>query len=120
MRPAALLFRVLLALAFLVQGLPTAMAAHGEAVPAAMTDAAGGCHEHAAPADDAPAPAPVAADCCGDGDCSCACAVPPLVFTIDTQAPLAIAPALAPRTKATAGHHAPALPHRLRPPIARA
>ena len=138
MSPLAVLLRVLLCLALILNGsVPVAHAAmvrpQAEA-PAAMdhastsvmTDAgrAGGCHD-AAPADHAPpaeAPAPASDDdggCCGDdGDCRSACAqhcaasIPTVAF-LDLGPPSAAGPL--PMTVATLPD--PRLRDRIRPPI---
>jgi hypothetical protein len=138
MSPLAVLLRVLLCIALILNGsVPVVHAAmagapthatsdmdHASAI--AMNDAgAGGCHD-AAPADHAPpaeSPAPVSDDdpgCCGDdGDCRstcaqhCAVSIPGVAF-LD----LSLLPAMGPLPMAVAPQSDPRLRDRIRPPIA--
>jgi hypothetical protein len=135
MSPLAVLLRVLLCIALILNGaVPVVHAAmapmqsdatsamdHASAI--AMNDAgAGGCHD-AAPADHAPPPAPVSDDdagCCGDdGDCRstcaqhCAVSIPGVAF-LDLSLP----PAMGPLPMTVAPHPDPRLRDRIRPPIA--
>jgi hypothetical protein len=140
MSPLALLLRVLLCIALILNGsVPVAHAAmapmQSDATSAmdhasldqssaiAMNDAgAGGCHD-AAPADHAPPPVPVSDDdtgCCDDdGDCRstcaqhCAVSIPGVAF-LDLSLP----PAMGPLPMTVAPHPAPRLRDRIRPPIA--
>jgi hypothetical protein len=135
MSPLAVLLRVLLSIALILNGsVPVVHAAmapmqsdatsdmdHASAI--AKNDAgAGGCHD-AAPADHAPPPAPVSDDdagCCGDdGDCRstcaqhCAVSIPGVAF-LDLSLP----PATGPLPMTVAPHPDPRLRDRIRPPIA--
>jgi hypothetical protein len=140
MSPLALLLRVLLCIALILNGsVPVAHAAMApmqsdatsamdhasmdQASAIAMNDAgAGGCHD-AAPADHAPPPVPVSDDdtgCCDDdGDCRstcaqhCAVSIPGVAF-LDLSLP----PAMGPLPMTVAPHPAPRLRDRIRPPIA--
>jgi hypothetical protein len=140
MSPLALLLRVLLCIALILNGsVPVAHAAMApmqsdatsamdhasmdQASAIAMNDAGvGGCHD-AAPADHAPPPVPVSDDdtgCCDDdGDCRstcaqhCAVSIPGVAF-LDLSLP----PAMGPLPMTVAPHPAPRLRDRIRPPIA--
>jgi hypothetical protein len=141
MSPLAVLLRVLLSLALVLNGsVPVAHAAMaqppahatsamehasmGHASAIAMNDAgAGGCHD-AAPADHAPPSAPVSDDddggCCDeDGDCRstcaqhCAVSIPGVAFL-----GLSLPPATGPLPMMVAPHPDPHLRDRIRPPIA--
>lgn len=139
MSPLAVLLRVLLCLALVLNGsVPVVHAAMAEApahamptpghasMPGAMDDAqAGGCHD-AAPADHDPlaeSPAPASGDdggCCGDdGDCRstcaqhCAVSIPGVAFLY-----LALAPTAGPLPMTVAAQPDPHLRDRIRPPIA--
>ena len=121
MTPSALLLRVLLILALVVNGIGSAVAAaHAHAdladrhlAQAPAIDDGAPCHEQA------PAPASDRADpgnCCDGGQCACtSAAAAALVFGADI-ATSAMATAVAPH-RLSVGHHAPALAHPIRPPI---
>jgi hypothetical protein len=145
MSPLALLFRVLLCIALILNGsVPVAHAAMApmqsdgtsamdhasmdhasmdQASAIAMNDAgAGGCHD-AAPADHAPPPVPVSDDdtgCCGDdGDCRSTCAQHCAVSIPGVAfLDLSLPPAMGPLPMTVAPHPAPRLRDRIRPPIA--
>ena len=119
-RPA-LLLRVLLVLALVLNGIGSAVAAvHAHAAPvddalalALASDAAAPCHEEA--------PAPVGledtGDCCEGARCDCACtAASATVATFALSAP-AMPPIALATHRLDAGHRAPALAHPIRPPI---
>ena len=137
MSPLAVLLRVLLCIALVLNGsVPMAhaamaktpvMATHDEAAQDAATsdpEGHGGCHDgamtHDAPPADAPSGSDHDDDCCtGDGDCRsrCAqhCAVSiPGVAVLDLTLP----PAAGPLPMAALAHPDPSLRDRIRPPIA--
>jgi hypothetical protein len=145
MSPLALLLRVLLCIALILNGsVPVAHAAMApmqsdatsamdhasmdhasmdQASAIAMNDAgAGGCHD-AAPADHAPPPVPVSDDdtgCCDDdGDCRSTCAQHCAVSIPGVAfLDLSLPPAMGPLPMTVAPHPAPRLRDRIRPPIA--
>jgi hypothetical protein len=145
MSPLAVLLRVLLCIALILNGsVPVVHAAmapmqsdatsdmdhasmgrasmdHASAI--AKNDAgAGGCHD-TAPADHAPPPAPVSDDdpgCCGDdGDCRSTCAQHCAVSIPGVAfLDLSLLPAMGPLPMAVAPQSDPRLRDRIRPPIA--
>ena len=111
-----LVFRLLLAVAIVLNGM-------GAAVAGAPHDHAPPCHGHAMVAehavDDAPQPdhrQPPAQDCCEAGQCACACMQP-----VQAPPPARIAAAAPPgvpvASPPASGRCGPALPHPIRPPI---
>jgi hypothetical protein len=119
---SAVLLRVLLSLALVLNGI-------GSAVAAVHAHAGHAGHEHApamAMADGAPchdqAPLPPAADdgagdCCHGARCHCACTAPGATVAAIAWLPQP-QPPVAPAThRLEAGHRAPALAHPIRPPI---
>ena len=116
----AVLLRVLLSLALVLDGGGAAVAAvHVPAAPAAPAMAS--CHEgmavHAALA--APAKAPAGKACCKDGQCTCAFTAVAVLLPAGMIRADAAAPTRAAHRLAT-GHRAPALAHPIRPPIGHA
>jgi hypothetical protein len=122
MSPTALLLRVLLSLALVLNGIGSAVAAvhaqaghadHGTAHAMAMPDAAP-CHDQAPLA---PADADDDSGCCHGARCDCHCTAPAATIAGVLLLPHA-APAVAVAThRLDAGHRAPALAHPIRPPI---
>lgn len=119
----SVLFRLLLAVALVLQGLPSASAmadpaAHGvpHAVGQAAEAAAGGCHGDGEAAPAAPADG-TGADCCAQGACGCECALAAALSRVPAALP-GVPPAAAPGLPIATSHRPPALPDPIRPPIA--
>ena len=125
MTKSAVLLRVLLVLALVLNGIGTAVAGvHAHAGPADDTlaqvlasDTVAPCHEQTPP----PSPEPAdAGDCCDGARCDCACtAAGATVATVATVVllPLSTPPVALATHRLDAGHRAPALAHPIRPPI---
>lgn len=134
MSPFAVLFRILLCLALILNGsVPAVHAAMGDATSdeapvidhgADMAMGEGGCHDgaatHATPPADTPPQSDQDGDCCTDGgDCRSACAQHcavsiPSIAVLD----LIQLPAVGPLPTQSAAHPDPRLRDRIRPPIA--
>ena len=116
MPSSAVLLRLLLVLALVLDGAAPAFARHahaGTAVATVPSDAH--CHETAAPM-----PAPAAdpgADCCDGGLCDCACTASAAMLALTVPFVASVAPSGRIGHRLAAGHHAPALAHPIRPPI---
>jgi hypothetical protein len=122
---SAVLLRVLLVLALVLNGIGSAVAGvhahagHADAVPAQAlaSDADAPCHEPAP----VPAPEPVAAgdaaDCCEGARCDCACTAAGATVAAFELPTLATPPVALATHRLDAGHRAPALAHLIRPPI---
>jgi hypothetical protein len=126
---SAVLLRVLLSLALVLNGIGSAVAAvHGHAGPAShdrghalATAEVAPCHEHAkaAPADAGKGKGKGKGDghCCDGARCHCACTAPgatavPVVLLLSPAVAVTLA-----THRLDAGHRAPALAHPIRPPI---
>ena len=119
---------LLLALALVLNGLapaalrhaPMASASHEMAPAQAQADMAmGHCHDAAMPSETAPDPG-APADCCDGGLCDCACTLGAATLFVATPWLGANAPATLATHRLATGHHAPALPDPIRPPIGQA
>ena len=124
----AILLRVLLSLALVLNGAGSAWAmdAHAGATKARHHDGHAiaaeavvpPCHDDAdAGAPHAPDPTPEPADCCRTAACQCACAQLPATALAANPFVPDLPPAAAAMSRTPHGHPAPALPHRTRPPI---
>jgi hypothetical protein len=119
MSPTALLLRVLLCLALVLNGIGSSMAAvHVPAAPmdaslaqALASDAGAPCHE------EGQAPAQEKGDCCHGARCDCACTLAAANFDSVPLVALAMPPVALAMHRLDAGHRAPALAHPIRPPI---
>ena len=136
MSRAAILLRIVLSVALVLNGIGGSLAAAQMAVgsqtissatPVAPAVAHSGCHEHASMPHHHPSPAAETpsgkapaghSDCCGVGMCGCACAQLPSLAAIELliDPPKLELERLSDALAST--HAAPALPHLIRPPIA--